>query len=137
VDDFRQAVDLDQLTSDDTVALARTAAEAVRGLNHATNSPAGLDQPATAYEVAGALALAASRLPQLLAQVSGYLTSALGDGRLGCDHGADPAPAVAGAVASLSGARASASALARNLDAAQQHLAPVHGQPAPGRKNTP
>jgi len=33
MDDFRQVVDLDQVSSDDTVRLARTAAEAVRGLD--------------------------------------------------------------------------------------------------------
>ena len=33
MDDFRQVIDLDQVTGDDTVRLARTAAEAVRGLN--------------------------------------------------------------------------------------------------------
>ncbi len=34
--DFRQIINLDTLTSDDTVALARTAAEAIRGLNWVT-----------------------------------------------------------------------------------------------------
>ena len=50
MDDFRQVIDLDQLTSDDTITLARTAAEAIRGLNWTTNTSAGLDQrpsPAT------------------------------------------------------------------------------------------
>ena len=36
MDDFRQVTDLDHATSDDTVRLARTAAEAVRGLNWLT-----------------------------------------------------------------------------------------------------
>ena len=35
MDDFRQVTDLDHASSDDTVRLARTAAEAVRGLNQA------------------------------------------------------------------------------------------------------
>lgn len=65
MDDFRQVIDLDQLTGDDTVTLARTAAEAIRGLNRTTNSPAGLDQPSTAYGIIGALSLAASRLPSI------------------------------------------------------------------------
>jgi len=39
VDDFRQ------MASDDTIALARAAAEAIRGLNHATRCDAGLGQP--------------------------------------------------------------------------------------------
>ena len=33
MDDFRQVIDLDQATSDDTLPLARAAAEAIRGLN--------------------------------------------------------------------------------------------------------
>jgi hypothetical protein len=36
-------INFDELTSDDTVTLARTAAEAIRGLNHATRHQAGLD----------------------------------------------------------------------------------------------
>ena len=51
---------------DGTLALARTAAEAVRSLNHATLGGNGLEQPADAYAVLGELSLAASRLPQLL-----------------------------------------------------------------------
>ena len=34
MDDFRQMISLDELTSDATITLARTAAEAIRGLNH-------------------------------------------------------------------------------------------------------
>ena len=56
---------------------------------------------------------------------------ALEAGRLGCDDGADPAAAVGGARLSLSGARVSAAALARDLGQAQQQLAAVHGGPAP------
>ena len=61
-----------------TLALARTAAEAVRGLNHATLGGEGLDQPADAYELIGELALAAAGLPQLLAQVTRWLASGPG-----------------------------------------------------------
>ncbi len=44
MDDFRQVIDLDHASSDDTVHLARTAAEAVRGLNWLTGNDAGLGQ---------------------------------------------------------------------------------------------
>jgi hypothetical protein len=54
-------------------ALARTAAEAVRSLNHLTLGGSGLGQPADAYEVLGELSLAASRIPQLLGQVGRWL----------------------------------------------------------------
>lgn len=115
----------------EALALARAAAGAVRSLNHATLGGTGLDQPADAYELIGELSLAAAGLPQLLAQVGRWLAAALASGRLGCDDGAGPGPAVGGARLALSGARASAAALARDLGRAQQQLAAVHGGPAP------
>ena len=54
----------------ETLALARTAAEAIRGLNWVTLGSGGLDQPAVAYDVLGALSQAAAGLPQLLAQIT-------------------------------------------------------------------
>ena len=87
MDDFRQLTDLDQATSDDTIALARTAAEAIRGLNWLTGCQAGLSQPSAAYDVIGALALAASRLPQAVTQITRWLDQALAAGRLGHDLG--------------------------------------------------
>jgi hypothetical protein len=113
-----------------TLALARTAAGAVRSLNHATLGSGGLAQPADAYELIGELSLAAAGLPQLLAQVGRWLASALAAGRLGCDDGTDPAGAVSGAALFISGARASADALARDLGCAQQQLAAVNGAPS-------
>ncbi|HTQ92542.1 MAG TPA: hypothetical protein VMK84_23920, partial [Streptosporangiaceae bacterium] len=87
MDDFRQVIDLSQVTSDDTLLLARTTAEAIRGLNWLTGCEAGLGQPSAAYDVIGALALAASRLHQALAQITGWLGRALEAGRLGHDLG--------------------------------------------------
>ena len=121
---------------DGTLALARTAAEAIRGLNHATLGAGGLGQPADAYAVLGELSLAASMLPQLLGQVGTWLATALAAGRLGCDDGTDPACAVSGAWLFISDARASATTLAGNLSHAQQQLAAVNGQPSP-RKEPP
>jgi hypothetical protein len=138
VDDFRQALDLDQLTSDDTITLARTAAEAIRGLNHATRHEAGLGQPSAAYDVLGALSLAAARTGQALAQITCYLDQALAAGRLGHDLGDDPCFAVETAGVFLDDARLSAAALAGDLDAAQQQLALLNGSPAPrNRKDQP
>jgi hypothetical protein len=114
---------------EETLALARTAAGAVRSLNHATLGGDGLEQPADAYAVLGELTLAAAGLPQLLAQVGRWLASAFAAGRLGCDDGTSPAAAV-GARLHLSDARASAAALAGDLDSARQQLAAVHGTPA-------
>jgi hypothetical protein len=111
-------------------ALARAAAEAVRALNHLTLGADGLGQPADAYEVLGELSLAAARIPQLLGQLGRWLAAALASGRLGCDDGTDPAAAVSGAWLFLSDARASAAALARDLEQAQQQLAAVNGGPS-------
>ena len=115
---------------DGTLALARTAAEAIRSLNHATLGAGGLAQPADAYAVLGELSLAASRLPQLLGQVGTWLAAALADCRLGCDDGTSPATAVSGAWLFISDARASAAALARDLELAQQQLSAVNGGPS-------
>jgi len=115
---------------EETLALARTAAGAVRSLNHATLGGEGLAQPADAYGLLGELSLTAAGLPQLLAQVGRWLASALAAGRLGCDDGTSPAAAVGGARLCLTGARASAAALAGDLDSARQQIAAVHGTPA-------
>lgn len=115
---------------DGTLALARSAAEAIRSLNHATLGGDGLGQPADAYEVLGELSLAASGLPQLLGQVGTWLAAALAAGRLGCDDSTDPACAVSGAWLFISDARGSAAALARDLEQAQQQLAAVNGSPS-------
>lgn len=137
MDDFRQMISYDELTSDDTITLARTAAEAIRGLNRITRCDAGLDQPSVAYDVIGALSLAASRLPQLITQITGYLDRALQAGRLGHDLGEDPAPDINGAGIFLGDARLSAGALAGDLSQAQQQLALINGRPSPRRKDQP
>ncbi len=115
--------------AEQTLALARSAAEAVRGLNHATLGGSGLAQPADAYALLGELSLAAAGLPQLLAQVGRWLTTAMGAGRLGCDDGTDPAAAVSGAWLFIADARASAAALAQAIEHAQQQIAAVNGGP--------
>jgi hypothetical protein len=134
VDDFRQVINFDELTSDDTIALARTAAEAIRGLNWATGCDAGLGQPSAAYDTLGALSLGASRLPQLLTQIAGWLDRALAAGRLGHDLGEDPAHANGAAAVYHQHPHASPAALAGDLDAAQQQLALVNGTPATSRR---
>jgi hypothetical protein len=121
---------------DETLALARTAAGAVRSLNHATLGGAGLAQPADACSLLGELSLAAAGLPQLLGQVGRWLATALTAGRLGCDDGTDPAGAVSGAWLFISGARNTAAALARDLGRAQQQLAAVHGAPEEGEEES-
>jgi hypothetical protein len=136
VDDFRQLTGLDQATSDDTLRLARTAAEAIRGLNHATRQEAGLGQPSVTYDIIGALALAASRLGQVFTQITCWLDQALAAGRLGHDLGGDPAEAIGAAAIFLGDAGLSAAALAGDLNQAQQQLALINGRPR-NRKEQP
>ena len=136
MDDFRQMINYDELTSDDSVALARTAAEVIRGLNWTTNCDAGLDQPSAAYDVIGALSQAAARLGQLFTQITRYLDHALAAGALGHDRGEDPALDVQGAVIFLDDASLSADALAGDLNAGQQQLALINGRPR-NRKDQP
>ena len=129
MDDFRHDAAPDEPAGAAAITLARAAAEAIRGLNHATRDHAGLGQPSAAYDVLGALSQAASGLPQLTAQITSYLGQALAAGKLGHDRGQDPAPDVEGAVIFLGDARLSAGALAGDLGAAQQHLALINGRP--------
>ena len=134
MDDFRQVINLERVTSDDTVRLARITAEAIRGLNWLTRHQTGLGQPSAAYDVIGALAQAASRLGQLLTQITSWLDQALAAGQLGHDLGEDPAGSIDAAGIFLGDARMSAAALAGDLDAAQQQLALINGTP---RNRTP
>jgi hypothetical protein len=129
VDDFRQTAGPGRATSDDTITLARTAAEAIRGLNWLTGCQAGLGQPSAAYDVIGALALTASRLPQAFTQITRWLDQALAAGRLGHDLGEDPAAAIDATGIFLGGASMSAAALAQDLNQAQQQLALINGHP--------
>ena len=129
MDDFRQLTGLDQATSDDTITLARTAAGAIRGLNWLTGHQTGPGQPSAAYDVIGALALAASRLGQAFTQITRWLDQALAAGRLGHDLGEDPAEAIDATGIFLGDASMSAAALAQDLNQAQQQLALINGHP--------
>ena len=129
MDDFRQLIGLDRATSDDTITLARTAAEAIRGLNWLTGRETGPGQPSAAYDVIGALALAASRLGQALTQITRRPGQALAAGRLGHDLGEDPAEAIDATGIFLGDASMSAAALAQDLNQAQQQLALINGHP--------
>jgi len=88
-----------------------------------------------AYDVIGALSLAASRAGQALTQITRYLDRALAAGWLGHDLGDDPAHAVNPAAVFLADAAAGAAAVADDLNQAQQQLALINGRPGgPGAK---
>lgn len=118
------------LTPDDARALANQASEAIRVLNHATlpaNGCPGLSSPSDAYRMVGTLAELASRMPQLLEQVSAFLQRQLQLDRVAVDHGAfagDPFGAICTASDALERcATADARRLAKALDVAQQAVA--------------
>ena len=81
-------------------ALAEITAEAIRVLNHATfPRAAGLSDPATVNRVAGQLATAAERLPQLCRQLTAWTRTQYESGRLA--HTSDLHGAVATVTAEL------------------------------------
>ena len=118
----------------EAVALAAAAAEAIRGLNHATRGPAGISQPSAAYDILGALSMTAARTGQALTQITRCLHAAASAGQLGHDRGQDPSLAVDAAAIFLSDASLSAAALAGDLDAAQQQLALLNSRPGRRRQ---
>lgn len=123
------AAALDGPHSDEaTAAGAELAAAAVRFLNYATgaHASAGLTYPATAYEVTGSLAQAASGLSQCFGQVTDFLDHELAAGRLGNDSGCDPVLPVERARRHLEHAARAARALNDALSAAQSDVAGLH-----------
>lgn len=100
-------------------------AEEVRALAHRTQS-SGEDwqYPGDAYSVAGSLATAAMRLPQVLNQVQVLVERLAAEGRLRSDRGtleSDLAETLGG----LGEARAAANRLYEALDRVHQGLGPV------------
>ena len=130
MDDFRQMASDDETASDNTAALARAAAKAIRGLNHATrrDRPGPAPRPPTTSSAPCPWPRAG--LGQLLTQITGYLDRSLQAGRLGHDLGEDPALHINAAGAFPGDARRSAAALAGDLSQAQEQLAYVNGCPA-------
>lgn len=110
----------------DTTAAAQLVSQAVRFLNYATATRAGLSYPATVYAVTGELAVAAARLSQLTTQLGRFLARELAAGRLGDDLGRDPAFAVARADDYLAAAAVASATLGDVLSTAQNSLASLH-----------
>lgn len=106
--------------------LGDAAAEAIRSLNHATQSTRpGWEYPADAYSVVGELRTMTQRLPQLLGQVDQFL-HALADGdHIRSDRGGDGATEVAAVRDGLNRAAADAEALTAALDTVHSALNPL------------
>ena len=103
---------------------AELAADAVRYLNYATRD--GITEPATAAVITGHLADAAYRLPQLLAQLTDWLTREITAGRVASDHGEPALLLAADARDQLTEAAEQAARLARALDHARQLARTLH-----------
>lgn len=107
--------------------LADDAAEAIRGLNHATfPGTSALVFPSDAYDVIASMSVLASRLPQLLGQLDRFLSREVDAGRVSVDGGefaGDPEAAAAATSCWLEQARAAAHRLAHTLGQAQQATA--------------
>ncbi len=114
------------------VQAAAAAAEAIRQLNHETlPGKNGLQYPADAYAVIGALALAAERLPQALSQVSGWLWSEDAAGRVGLDCPGSAMEQVTELRTELAEAQSLAGFLADALRRAHSLASHLTGQDAP------
>lgn len=108
-------------------ALACTAAETVRALNHATFPRSSrLTYPGDVYDVLGSLKVMAERLPQLCAQLARFLTGELAAGRVQAVEGqrwaGQPGTAVAEAGLALGDSISAARTLTRALAEAQQAI---------------
>jgi hypothetical protein len=121
-------VDLDLSTDatpspERTLQLAETFAELARVMNHATRHHEALKFPHEADRLIREIAMAASRLPQLLQQVSAWLNTEYEEGRVTVADAADPDAAFA--VLSVSSRLESASQYAGLLSQALQRAASV------------
>jgi hypothetical protein len=126
---------------DNTTRAAYLIAELVRYLNYATQNDESLPAPIGAYDLIGALKVAADRLPQALNQTNRRLAQFAQDPNVvdrRADYHREPAAAHAAAVEQLTQARAAlhaaaahAAALSRQLATVQNLLSPVGLNTAP------
>lgn len=108
-----------------TKNLADTAAEAIRSLNHATQSFKGeLTYPGDAYEVVASLKVLTQRLPQSFEQLSHFLGCLAESGAVTADYGA-PDEHLAEARSALASGALIAQTLTEFLDSAHSSLAPL------------
>lgn len=106
--------------------VARTAAEAVRTLNHQTRPRTTAVDVTNLYDLLGELALMASRLPQLLRLIETLLDALVEDDRVlivDGPHHDDPVAVAAIAGHWLAASAGSAHELAHRVDQAHQTLA--------------
>lgn len=107
----------DPETGEDREGWADLAHEAIRAMNHLTNSPHAIPAP-VAYRVLGNLSGIAHMLPQLCEQLTRGLAKSLSEFDV-YDTKRDATESVSDAVSNLEQAAANARTLADRLDAAQ------------------
>ncbi len=118
--------DHENRTDEDIERLAGELHERVRSLNHLTQGPPGLTEPAAAYTVLGNLAQTSFRMAQTAEQIDVFLTRELDAGRLGHDQGDDLVPAMTAAHNALARAAEQAADLGDGFRRAASALAPIH-----------
>ncbi|WP_371662611.1 hypothetical protein [Streptomyces sp. NBC_00280] len=105
--------------------LAARAAEAIRSLNHSTQSAKGeLTYPGDAYKTVASLKLLTQRLPQSFDQLSHFLGALAKTGAVTADYGA-PDDHIDEARSALASAALIAQTLTEHLDRAHNALAPL------------
>ncbi|WP_371527162.1 hypothetical protein OG302_14420 [Streptomyces sp. NBC_01283] len=105
--------------------LADQAAEAIRNLNHATQSSKGeLTYPSDAHEIVGPLNRLADRLPQSFDQISEFLDALAETSAVTADHGTAE-DHIGEARSALASCALIAQTLAEHLERAHTALAPL------------
>ena len=105
--------------------MADQAAEAIRDLNHATQSAKGdLNYPSDAYELVASLKQLTQRLPQSFEQISRFLGALAKTGAVTADPGT-PGDHLAEARSGLASAALIAQSLSSHLDYAHSALGPL------------
>ncbi|MFI6705374.1 hypothetical protein ACIBF7_03010 [Nonomuraea sp. NPDC050478] len=110
---------------DYAIETARALSEAVRLLNHASLSHAGITYPSTVHQVLGHIGDTAARLDQLLTQLGDALGRMQASRQLVDDHG-DPSERLDKALSELASARKAASDLAYRTHRAFNTSASLH-----------
>ncbi|MET7646107.1 hypothetical protein ABZS83_21250 [Streptomyces sp. NPDC005426] len=113
------------MTNSHPQELADQAAEAIRSLNHSTQTFKGeLTYPGDAYEVVASLKVLTQRLPQSFEQLSRFLGNLAESGAVTADYG-DPGERLAEARSALASGVLVAQTLTEFLDHAHNSLAPL------------
>ncbi|MCX5537834.1 hypothetical protein OG785_45590 [Streptomyces sp. NBC_00006] len=110
------------------VAIARSAAEEIRALNHRTINRGAFEEPSEIYSTVGGLAQTVQGVPQAIQQIWGHLRAMRDDDVIRMDNDTDVATAAEEARQELDEARKLLAQAGRKLDRASSVLAHMGGQ---------